>query len=129
MLVNIYMKFHEDILYGFQVTERARFCDGQTDGRTGDGRTDDPGKNNMSSLPLINNITWIQAKYNRRRTSMQKKKKYMREIPSIGVTLRHPSWCRTTTLVKEFAIRTFQPFKNNTYPQKDLKNFGNAGLR
>ena len=33
------MKFHEDILNGFQVTERTRFCDGQTDGRT-DGQTD-----------------------------------------------------------------------------------------
>ena len=30
MLVNIYMKFHQDILNGFQVTERTRFCDGQT---------------------------------------------------------------------------------------------------
>ena len=28
MLVNIYMKVHEDILNGFQVTERTRFCDG-----------------------------------------------------------------------------------------------------
>ena len=26
MLVNISMKFHEDILNGFQVTERIRFC-------------------------------------------------------------------------------------------------------
>ena len=34
MLVNICMKFHEDILNGFQVTERTRFCDGQTDVRT-----------------------------------------------------------------------------------------------
>ena len=34
MLVNIYTKFHEDILNDFQVTERIRFCDGQTDGRT-----------------------------------------------------------------------------------------------
>ena len=33
------MKFHEDIMYGFQVTERTGFFDGQTDG---------PGKNNMS---------------------------------------------------------------------------------
>ena len=31
MLVNISMKLHEDILNGFKVTERARFCDGQTD--------------------------------------------------------------------------------------------------
>ena len=33
MLVNISIKFHEDILNGFQVTERTRFCDG-TDRRT-----------------------------------------------------------------------------------------------
>ena len=32
ILVNICMKFHEDTLSGFQVTERTRFCDGQTDG-------------------------------------------------------------------------------------------------
>ena len=50
MLVNICLKFHEDTLNGFQVTERTRFSDGQTDGRT-DGRTDDPGKNNMSPNP------------------------------------------------------------------------------
>ena len=42
MLVNICMKFHEDVLNGFQVTEQTRFCDGQTD---------DPGKNN--SLPIL----------------------------------------------------------------------------
>ena len=51
MLVNICMKFHEDSLNGFQVTERARFCDEQTDGRTDrqtDRRTDGPGKSNMS---------------------------------------------------------------------------------
>ena len=47
MLVNIYMKFHDDILNDFQVTERTRFCDGQTDRRR-DGWTEDPGKNNMS---------------------------------------------------------------------------------
>ena len=39
MLVNISMTFHEDILNGFQVAERTRFCD---------GRTDDHGKNNLS---------------------------------------------------------------------------------
>ena len=43
MLVNIYMKFHGDILNGFQVTDLALFCDGHTY-----GRTDYPGKNNMS---------------------------------------------------------------------------------
>ena len=44
MLVNISMKFHEDILNGFQVTERIRFCDGQTD---------DHSKNNMFSDPEV----------------------------------------------------------------------------
>ena len=43
MLVNIYMKFHEDILNGFQVTERTRFCDRQTDGGLADGRTNNTG--------------------------------------------------------------------------------------
>ena len=43
MLINISMKFHEDILNGFQVTERTRFCDGQTD-----RWRDDRGKHNMS---------------------------------------------------------------------------------
>ena len=50
MLINMYMKCHEDILNGFQVTERTRFCDGQTDGRSA-GWTDDRGKNNMSPNP------------------------------------------------------------------------------
>ena len=39
MLIDIYMKFREDSLRGFQVIERTRFCDRQTDAR---------GKNNMS---------------------------------------------------------------------------------
>ena len=30
MLIDIYMKFHEDSLNGFQVTERTQFCDGQS---------------------------------------------------------------------------------------------------
>ena len=30
MLIDIYMKFLEDILNRFQVTERTRFCDGQS---------------------------------------------------------------------------------------------------
>ena len=30
MLIDIYMKFLEDILNRFQVTERLRFCDGQS---------------------------------------------------------------------------------------------------
>ena len=48
MLIDICMKFREDSLRGFQVTERTRFVtDRQTDRRT-DGR---PGKNNMSPNP------------------------------------------------------------------------------
>ena len=34
MLINISMTFHENILNGFQVTERTRFCDGRTDRQT-----------------------------------------------------------------------------------------------
>ena len=30
MLINIYMKFLEDIFNRFQVTQRTRFCDGQS---------------------------------------------------------------------------------------------------
>ena len=30
MLVDIYMKFHEDSFNSFQVIERTRFCDGQS---------------------------------------------------------------------------------------------------
>ena len=48
MLVNISLKFHEDILNGFQITERTRFCDGRTD-----RRTDDHGKNTMSPDPEV----------------------------------------------------------------------------
>ena len=45
MLIDIYMKFCEDSLRGFQVTERTEFVtDRQTDGRT-------PGKNNTSPNP------------------------------------------------------------------------------
>ena len=29
MLINIYIKFHEDILNSFQVIDLTRFCDGQ----------------------------------------------------------------------------------------------------
>ena len=47
MLVNISMKFRVDILNVFQVTERTRFCDGQTDGRT------TVAKNNMSPDPEV----------------------------------------------------------------------------
>ena len=39
MLVNIYMKLHEDILNGFQVTERTQFCDGQMDRQTTQAKT------------------------------------------------------------------------------------------
>ena len=35
MLFNICMKFHEYIVNGFEVTERTRFCDGQTDQQKG----------------------------------------------------------------------------------------------
>ena len=52
MLIDICMKFREDSLRGFQVTERTRFVtDRQTDRQT-DRRTDGcPGKNNMSPNP------------------------------------------------------------------------------
>ena len=30
MLIDIHMKFREDILNGFQVIEQTRFCDGQS---------------------------------------------------------------------------------------------------
>ena len=44
MLIDICLKFREDSLRGFQVTERTRFVtDRQTDGR--------PGKNNTSPNP------------------------------------------------------------------------------
>ena len=33
MFIDIYMKFREDSLNGFRVTERTRFCDRQTDAR------------------------------------------------------------------------------------------------
>ena len=33
MLIGIYVKFREDSLNGFQVTEPTRFCDRQTDTR------------------------------------------------------------------------------------------------
>ena len=47
MLIDIYMKFREDSLNGFQVIEWTRFYDRQTDGQT-DRR---PGVgNNMSTL-------------------------------------------------------------------------------
>ena len=52
MLLYICVKFHENILNGFWVTERTRFCDRQTD-----GRIDDQGKNNMSPNPTGGDIT------------------------------------------------------------------------
>ena len=49
MLIDIYMKFHEYSLSGFQVIERTRFV---TDWTDGDRQTDRcPGKNNMSPDP------------------------------------------------------------------------------
>ena len=39
MLVNISMKFHKDILNGFQVTEQTLFCNGYTDGQTSMAKT------------------------------------------------------------------------------------------
>ena len=51
MLLYICVKFHENISNGFLVTERTRFCDRQTD-----GRTDDQGKNNMSPNPTGGDI-------------------------------------------------------------------------
>ena len=61
MLIDICMKFREDSLRGFQVTERTRFVtDRQTDRQT-DRRTDGrPGKNNMSPNPSGGDI--IRAK-------------------------------------------------------------------
>ena len=52
MLIDICMKFREDSLRGFQVTEWTQFVtDRQTDRQT-DGRKDGrPGKNNMSPNP------------------------------------------------------------------------------
>ena len=42
MLIDIYMKFCEDRLNGFQIIERTQFCDRQTDARE---------KNDMSPYP------------------------------------------------------------------------------
>ena len=51
MLIDIYIKFREDSLNGFQVIERTRVWDRQTDRRT-DGQTDrGPGGDNMSPNP------------------------------------------------------------------------------
>ena len=56
MLIDICMKFREDSLRGFQVTEQTRFVtDRQTDRRT-DGRL---GKNNMSPNPEGGDIILI----------------------------------------------------------------------
>ena len=55
MLIDICIKFREDSLGGFQVTERTRFMtDRQTDGLK-DGR---PGKNNMSPNPKGGRHNW-----------------------------------------------------------------------
>ena len=54
MLIDIYMKFREYSLSGFQVIERTRFV---TDRRT-DRQTDRrPGKNNMSQKAVIGEQT------------------------------------------------------------------------
>ena len=45
------MKFREDTLNGFQVTEWTRFVTDRWTDRQMDGRTDDLGKNNMSPNP------------------------------------------------------------------------------
>ena len=42
------MKFHQNILNGYQVIERTRFCGGQTDGWT-------QGESNMSPDPVCGN--------------------------------------------------------------------------
>ena len=42
MLINIYMKYYEDILNGFQVTEQTRFCDGQKDRQTTMAKNNEP---------------------------------------------------------------------------------------
>ena len=63
MLIDICMKFREDSLRGFQVTERTRFVtDRQKDGRT-DRR---PGKNNMSPKPEGGKHNYHQAQYDHR---------------------------------------------------------------
>ena len=56
MLVNICMKFHEDILNGFQVTEQTQFCDGQTDGWT-DRR---PGQKQYISQPKVGRHKYLK---------------------------------------------------------------------
>ena len=43
------MKFHRNILNGYQVIERTRFCDGQMDGRTDRWSNGRAGKNNLMS--------------------------------------------------------------------------------
>ena len=45
MVLDISVKFHENISKGFQVIEWTQFCDGRTDGWT------DHGKNNISPYP------------------------------------------------------------------------------
>ena len=62
MLIDICMKFCEDSLRGFQVTERTRFV---TDRHT-DRQTDRcPGKNNMSPNPSGGEIITKGNNYNR----------------------------------------------------------------
>ena len=51
MLLYICVKFHENISNCFGITERTRFCDGQTD-----TRTDEHYKNKMSPNPTGGDI-------------------------------------------------------------------------
>ena len=64
MLIDICMKFRQDSLRGFQVTERTRFVtDRQTDGQT-DGRTDDRGK--TICLPTLKGGDIIKTYFSQR---------------------------------------------------------------
>ena len=63
MLIDICMKFREDSLRGFQVTERTRFVTDRQMDRQTDRRTDRrPGKNNMSPNPSGGDIITIFSK-------------------------------------------------------------------
>ena len=62
MLVNICMKFHEDTLNGFPVTQQTRFCDGQTYGWT-DRQTTQAKKICLPTLKWGDLIMNISAKF------------------------------------------------------------------
>lgn len=57
-LINIYMKFREDSLNGFQVIERIRMCDRRTDRRPGEKQYVSPKKKisggDIIIIPSIN---------------------------------------------------------------------------